>query len=536
MTEERRFYDLVPNYEVEGENDEKDSQAIPPISTFAKRSGSGNEEFPSPPSRFYRSESNSQGMSQLEDNNNSNGNSPEELTPVTQANDTTTTARPNQTEGETVILLQRAHSQLQQQQPQDIVLQQQQQQQQQQLQQYNASMAALQHANHQVLVTATTPGNGVLTSQVMPGVTVPTSAIHGGMPMQGHLIPFISANGSTAPQAQSVLSHAPEQMMQYPSTAVQLAAMAAGGQTTTTSRAASTAQSSVIQVNETMNPTILPHNVNLQQHVQQHLQQHGLKNGKELPPTPPGEARLLAVSADEKDDEDSERRKNLANLLPPPSHLNPQPIQATSATARPGLPAHLVQYNASQAAPYGGPAPSNFAHGPVSTPGLIAPGTYGNIQVVSPLQGPPGTMAQPVAPQQALLGDQPNQMMMPPGPGGLDMQTAVGGEHHVPGPSIARRPGQPTKRRGNKRTIPVEEKDERYFERRKRNNQAAKRSRDARKTREEQVGQRANYLEKENEILRAQLNTLRDEANSLRLLLAQRPPVAQMPPSGPSPM
>lgn len=47
--------------------------------------------------------------------------------------------------------------------------------------------------------------------------------------------------------------------------------------------------------------------------------------------------------------------------------------------------------------------------------------------------------------------------------------------------SFMRRP------RGEKRPIPEELKDEKYFERRKRNNEAAKKSRDARKMREDRV-------------------------------------------------
>lgn len=47
--------------------------------------------------------------------------------------------------------------------------------------------------------------------------------------------------------------------------------------------------------------------------------------------------------------------------------------------------------------------------------------------------------------------------------------------------SFLRRP------RGEKRPIPEEQKDEKYFERRKRNNEAAKKSRDARKMREDRV-------------------------------------------------
>jgi primosomal protein N'' len=41
--------------------------------------------------------------------------------------------------------------------------------------------------------------------------------------------------------------------------------------------------------------------------------------------------------------------------------------------------------------------------------------------------------------------------------------------------------------RGEKKPIPEDQKDEKYYERRKRNNQAAKKSRDARKIREDQV-------------------------------------------------
>lgn len=44
------------------------------------------------------------------------------------------------------------------------------------------------------------------------------------------------------------------------------------------------------------------------------------------------------------------------------------------------------------------------------------------------------------------------------------------------------------RQRGEKRPIPEEQKDEKYFERRKRNNEAAKKSRDARKIREDRVG------------------------------------------------
>ncbi|KAL4228692.1 sequence-specific DNA binding [Mactra antiquata] len=76
--------------------------------------------------------------------------------------------------------------------------------------------------------------------------------------------------------------------------------------------------------------------------------------------------------------------------------------------------------------------------------------------------------------------------------------------------------------RSEKKPIPDEQKDDKYFERRKRNNNAAKKSRDARKAREDEIAIRASFLEKENAILRAQVATLREEANSLRQMLLQK--------------
>jgi hypothetical protein len=54
--------------------------------------------------------------------------------------------------------------------------------------------------------------------------------------------------------------------------------------------------------------------------------------------------------------------------------------------------------------------------------------------------------------------------------------------------SFLRRP------RGEKRPIPEDQKDEKYFERRKRNNEAAKKSRDARKMREDRVKSFYHFL------------------------------------------
>ncbi|XP_050449213.1 transcription factor ces-2-like [Cataglyphis hispanica] len=82
--------------------------------------------------------------------------------------------------------------------------------------------------------------------------------------------------------------------------------------------------------------------------------------------------------------------------------------------------------------------------------------------------------------------------------------------------------------RSEKKPIPDDQKDEKYFERRKRNNQAAKKSRDARKIREDHIALRATMLEHENAILKAQIVTLREEAQSLRhMLIKQHAPAIQ---------
>lgn len=58
--------------------------------------------------------------------------------------------------------------------------------------------------------------------------------------------------------------------------------------------------------------------------------------------------------------------------------------------------------------------------------------------------------------------------------------------------------------------MPDECKDQKYWSRRKKNNIAAKRSREARRIKENQIALRAAYLEKEN-------NTLKDELKKMQL-------------------
>ncbi|XP_052125531.1 uncharacterized protein LOC113217381 [Frankliniella occidentalis] len=84
-------------------------------------------------------------------------------------------------------------------------------------------------------------------------------------------------------------------------------------------------------------------------------------------------------------------------------------------------------------------------------------------------------------------------------------------------------PGGARRPRSEKKPTPEDQKDQRYLERRRRNNRAAKKSRDARRAREDQVALRAALLEHENAVLRAQVLTLREETHQLRQLLVGKP-------------
>ena len=67
--------------------------------------------------------------------------------------------------------------------------------------------------------------------------------------------------------------------------------------------------------------------------------------------------------------------------------------------------------------------------------------------------------------------------------------------------------------------LPDDQKDALYWERRRKNNEAAKRSRDARRAKEDEIAIRAAYLEQENLRLKVEVAGLRNETAKLRCLL-----------------
>jgi len=78
---------------------------------------------------------------------------------------------------------------------------------------------------------------------------------------------------------------------------------------------------------------------------------------------------------------------------------------------------------------------------------------------------------------------------------------------------------QPTIRKRSKTFTPPEKKDNKYWEKRGKNNIAARRSREARRLKENQIAMRAAYLEKQNLHLRVTLKNLNVENANIKVSL-----------------
>ncbi|XP_036944681.1 TEF transcription factor, PAR bZIP family member b isoform X2 [Acanthopagrus latus] len=80
---------------------------------------------------------------------------------------------------------------------------------------------------------------------------------------------------------------------------------------------------------------------------------------------------------------------------------------------------------------------------------------------------------------------------------------------------------QPMIKKAKKVFVPDEQKDDKYWSRRKKNNVAAKRSRDARRLKENQITVRASFLERENAALRQQVSELRKDCGRCKNILVR---------------
>merc|ERR1719154_427177 len=74
---------------------------------------------------------------------------------------------------------------------------------------------------------------------------------------------------------------------------------------------------------------------------------------------------------------------------------------------------------------------------------------------------------------------------------------------------------QPIIKKRKMMAVPEEQKDEKYWEKRLKNKEATRRSREARRLKENQIVLRAAYLEKENKVLKQELETSNFEKSKL---------------------
>ncbi|XP_028836981.1 D site albumin promoter binding protein b [Denticeps clupeoides] len=80
---------------------------------------------------------------------------------------------------------------------------------------------------------------------------------------------------------------------------------------------------------------------------------------------------------------------------------------------------------------------------------------------------------------------------------------------------------QPMIKKARKTLVPEDLKDDKYWSRRCKNNEAAKRSRDARRLKENQISVRAAFLERENAALRQEVADIRKELGRCRNILSK---------------
>ncbi|XP_061561982.1 TEF transcription factor, PAR bZIP family member a isoform X2 [Phycodurus eques] len=111
-----------------------------------------------------------------------------------------------------------------------------------------------------------------------------------------------------------------------------------------------------------------------------------------------------------------------------------------------------------------------------------------------------------------------------PDPTDLVLSSVPGGELFDPRKhkfSVEELKPQPMIKKAKKVFVLEEQKDEKYWQRRKKNNVAAKRSRDARRLKENQITVRAAFLERENSALRTEVADLRKECGSYKNIVGK---------------
>ena len=75
---------------------------------------------------------------------------------------------------------------------------------------------------------------------------------------------------------------------------------------------------------------------------------------------------------------------------------------------------------------------------------------------------------------------------------------------------------QPIIKKRKKSSVPEDLKDEKYWEKRNKNKEATRRSREAKRLKENQIVLRAAYLERENKVLKQELDSTNFEKSKLK--------------------
>ncbi|TKS88813.1 Hepatic leukemia factor [Collichthys lucidus] len=131
---------------------------------------------------------------------------------------------------------------------------------------------------------------------------------------------------------------------------------------------------------------------------------------------------------------------------------------------------------------------------------------------------PPG----PPGPQAGANGSSDIMVNFDPDPADLALSSVPGQEAFDPRRhrfSDEELKPQPMIKKARKMLVPNEQKDEKYWSRRVKNNEAAKRSRDARRLKENQISVRAAFLERENAALRQEVADMRKELGRCRNII-----------------
>ncbi|KAK7104313.1 uncharacterized protein [Littorina saxatilis] len=192
--------------------------------------------------------------------------------------------------------------------------------------------------------------------------------------------------------------------------------------------------------------------------------------GKIMSGSPPSSSASTSTSTSSSTSSASTNGSSMTHPLPPPPHSS----SITHPSAQPPPP--LIKSSSPSPAPYFSPPSHNHSASlpPPHTPTSLS---YDHLSSAFPT---------------------------PTGPPLVSSTSSLSG-----GSGSRKRP----------RSLPDEQKDGAYWERRRKNNDAAKRSRDARRAKEDEIAIRAALLEQENLKLRVEVASLKTETARLRCMI-----------------